>query len=309
MKKIPHISTLQTTGVILVCLFHSLVGEAEGSFLYSWIHLFVIPLFVYLSGYLFSYTNQELKNPRVFLVRKTKRLLVPYWLISSLAFIPKSLLSSLAIRPVPLTWTAYFRMLLYPFDNVIIYYWFIPTLFVILLVAYGFFRFAPNVLRQPLPVLTALVILHFFNPLRGIMFINLEGVVEHLIFFGLGYYSCSVRLHDMIEGNKYWLAGLSLAVTIICVRYSDTQLTDFIGTLCGIIMCVTAALLYHAKNYSFLQHMEGAYYTIYLLSWFPQVFSYHILNHFFDVPLIITILLSWISGVYVPLVIHRLFKL
>lgn len=48
-------------------------------------------------------------------------MLVPYFTISSIVFLPKVMLSGLASRHVELSWGGYFHQLLYPGDNVIIF--------------------------------------------------------------------------------------------------------------------------------------------------------------------------------------------
>ena len=103
-----------------------------------------MPLWGFLSGYLLRYTAPPapqgvcpLAEIRFggkggFLDKKVRRLLVPYLLISTLVFLPKVWLSHWAVKPVALSWEAYFEMLLVPARNVIVYYWFLPTIFILL---------------------------------------------------------------------------------------------------------------------------------------------------------------------------------
>lgn len=62
-------------------------------------------------------------------MEKVKRLLIPYWVISTIAFVPKVLLSRYAMRPLDFSYENYVHMLIYPSDNVIVFFWFLPTLF------------------------------------------------------------------------------------------------------------------------------------------------------------------------------------
>ncbi len=299
---------LQTFGVILVCVFHSLVEDFEDNFLYRWIHIFVIPLFFSLSGYLFNYTHQQDRTPLPFFLRKAKRLLLPYFLISTFVFVPKVLLSSLALRPVSFSWSEYFHMLLWPYDNVIVYYWFIPTLFLVLLLAYVAFHWLPKAFAHPIPVLIALVCLHIFNPLDGILFLNLGGVAENLLFFFIGYYSYSYSIPSYLTRRYTLVSLLALSLSIRLTFGWGNHTVEMMGAIVGIIMSAALGTAYLQRNCSFLRHLEGAYFTIYLLSWFPQVFSYHFLHKVCHIPLTVTVLLSIVLGIYIPLGIHRLLE-
>ena len=134
------ISFLQVFGILLVVIGHSFYGASKDNFIITWIYSFHMPLFMFISGYLFAYT-MKLKGKSLytmsweecgkFIVKKIRRLMIPYVAISSLAFFPKALMSTFASRPVEVSFSGYLEMLAYPWDNVIIFFWFLPTLFLI----------------------------------------------------------------------------------------------------------------------------------------------------------------------------------
>jgi len=133
------ITSLQAFGIILVVLGHALQIDSAFSnrlLLEGIIYSFHMPLFVFISGYLLKYTSVSFSsiNIRQFIEKRIQRLLIPYIIISSIVFIPKALLSQYAVRPVKLSFASYFHMLLYPDDNVIRFFWFLPTLFIIMIV-------------------------------------------------------------------------------------------------------------------------------------------------------------------------------
>lgn len=134
------ISFLQVFGILLVVIGHSRYGAPVDPWWFTWIYSFHMPLFMFISGYLLRYgcekKNMSLfamswQERKFFLWKKVKRLLIPYWAISSLAFVPKVLMSRFAARPMEFSFGEYIRMLIYPWDNVIIFFWFLPTLFLI----------------------------------------------------------------------------------------------------------------------------------------------------------------------------------
>jgi fucose 4-O-acetylase-like acetyltransferase len=95
------ISFMQTFGIILVVLGHStyqLMQAGHTPAIYKWIYTFHMPLFFFISGYLLRYSNdrkgRQLSDmPALgkdgFITKKIKRLLIPYFVISSLVFLPQ----------------------------------------------------------------------------------------------------------------------------------------------------------------------------------------------------------------------------
>ena len=194
----PIISFLQAFGILLVVMGHSTYGAPETPAWNVCMHTFRMPLFMFLSGFLLRYSyearNKSLSDTPLygsngFIWKKVKRLLVPYVVISSLAFLPKSLLNQYASRPVDVSFPEYVQMLFYPWDNVIVFFWFLPTLFLIfMLVIYGA-RWLRGLDRPLFHVLLmgAALGLNLFNPLEEVGFLNLSGVVSYFLYFYAGY--------------------------------------------------------------------------------------------------------------------------
>lgn len=136
------ISFLQTFGIILVVLGHT---EKTGTsfFIRDLIYSFHMPLFIFISGYLLKFTTEEKIGDiqlNTFVIKKFKRLIIPYLLISSLAYVPKYLLGKFALRPLELSLKDYILNMLYPWDNPIIFFWFLPTIFLIMLLTIVLYR-------------------------------------------------------------------------------------------------------------------------------------------------------------------------
>lgn len=146
---------LQAWGILLVVLGHCDYGALQRPAWAVWIYSFHMPLFMFISGYLLCYGCEkrglsfvQMVCHRDFLWKKVRRLLVPYFLISTLAFLPKVLLSRFAMRSIDFSLCSYVHMLAYPSDNVILFFWFLPTLFLIfsiLCVGGGFAKVADSV--------------------------------------------------------------------------------------------------------------------------------------------------------------------
>lgn len=131
MRRLKSITTLQSFAIFLVVLGHSLpVQNTSGSrptvaeWIFHFVYSFHIQLFIFISGFLFIYTNLERKIVYAqYLVSKIKRLLLPYMVISTFAFVIKSGLPQHAIRPISPTFVDYVKGVTFPNHNPIIYFW------------------------------------------------------------------------------------------------------------------------------------------------------------------------------------------
>ena len=102
---------------------------------------------------------------------------------------------------------------MYPWDNVIIFFWFLPTLFIIfLIVSYG-----ARGLRKldkavwHIVALLALALLHIFNSLEGIMLLNLQGVT-HRPKSGTAFVRKASQSQKVHAGQTLFKANLTPAL-------------------------------------------------------------------------------------------------
>ena len=312
------ISFLQVFGILLVVVGHSNYGAPETPLWHTWIYSFHMPLFMFISGFLLRYgierkqttlTDTPLYGNKGFIWKKVKRLLIPYVVISTLAFFPKALLSRFAARSLEISWDAYIKMLVYPWDNVIIFFWFLPTLFIIFLIVMYGARMLQK-LDKPMfhgILLILLALLHVFNPLEGIMLLNLQGVVAYLFYFCLGYYGCQYHIAQRLEGKRVvpgiCLSGL-LSILFVTVIPPFTG-KDILMALNGIALSILLGNLYVRRQWRFFHHLFGASYATYLFSWFPQVASQQILLGITHAPWQVGSLLAMVTGTYIPWLIYK----
>lgn len=313
MQKNLLISFLQIFGILLVVIGHSLY-QHEDCFLHEWIYSFHMPLFMFISGYLFKYglnkkaislSDIHLCGGNGFVVKKIKRLLVPYIVISTFAFFPKVLLSGFAARPIDASWESWGRMLVYPWDNAIIFFWFLPTLFLIFMIVVIGGRLIKKIhLKLPVEfLLLVLLLLHLFNPCRSFELFNLSGVVSYLFYFALGCYCCVCKWTYMPSASKTVLVTFGLSIVFILLP--DFFGKDVLMAINGILLSISLGKIYVANNYKFFHHLFGASYVIYLLSWFPQVLSQQVFLGITHVYWMIGSGLAIVTGVYIPLLMYR----
>jgi len=124
-----YVAKLQSFGIFLVVLGHGNpftsadITPAYLNWLHSIIYSFHMPLFMFISGLLFFYTNKNREfEYGKFILKKVRRLLVPYLIISTCAFFPKSLLQGFAQRSVDVSVEGYLMSLVYPSENPIIFF-------------------------------------------------------------------------------------------------------------------------------------------------------------------------------------------
>lgn len=296
---------LQTFGILLVVLGHS--GE-NIPYLTKWIYSFHMPLFIFISGYLLDYTSKngiENINYIIFIKKKIKRLLIPYVVISSLAYIPKYLLGKFALRPLDLNIKSYIHGFLYPWDNPIIFFWFLPTLFFIMLITIFLIKSLKNNIN--LILMISLFVSLFSKKFIDVSFLNINGILNYLFFFILGivYNRKEIMIDKKIESRISFLF-FSIVLLINCIldyKVSSQSLYILIA-ISGIIFSILLGKIYLKRDYKFLNHLFGKSFSIYLLSWFPQVFVRILGFQILKQEWYVVLPFSFILGVYIPVIIN-----
>lgn len=200
MKKIlnKEICFLQTIGIILVVLGHS--GK-HIPYLSKWIYSFHMPLFMFISGYLFNY---NIGGYKAFFIKKTKRLLIPYFVISTVAYIPKYLLGHFAIRPVAFSFKEYLNIFLYPENNPIIFFWFLPTLFFIMLIFLILLRWLKSKNVFYILLTGGFILAVISKKYTHIKLFAISIVLYYFIFFifGIFYHKYQVSICSFLKLNE-----------------------------------------------------------------------------------------------------------
>lgn len=315
------ISFLQGFGIMLVVLGHSFQTYPSSPFIKQWIYGFHMPLFMFISGYLFQYTTLK-KNISISNIpilgknglawKKCKRLLIPYILISSLAFLPKSLLSQFADRPINISFESWIHMLIYPWDNVIIFFWFLPTLYIIFIIVICIYKLLYFIHKDSLLNLSILFIFficHLLDLGKQISLFNIHGVFQYLLYFWTGFMYCQYqkKVDQILHIKQRYFIFITFILSIILTLRKE-QTPDFIIAYIGICFSISLGYLYCKKEYRFLSHLSSASYIIYLFSWFPQSATQQIISHYFVLDKIINTILAFITGLYIPYSIYYLWN-
>lgn len=314
-KTINSITKLQSIGILLIVIIHGMPHRSNlhDPVTVEWIRRFIpsfaMPLFVFLSGYLFIMTNL---NRNIvyskFVLAKLKRLIVPYLMLSTVGYIIKLAMPQHALRSITPGITGFIRNLLYPWTNPIILFWFIPTLFLIFLIAPLFKKIVS--LGNITIALAVLVVLYFLNvyvPIK-VSFMNITGVLFYILYFYLGIL-VSYYFKDHFRKLDSWyivLFTLALLVLANCVTFTFAERHfDVLVALIGIAAAISLAHFIDKHKPTLFKSFDGYYYQIFLLSWFPQV-SVRLLYQMKIINYGITIILMILTGLYIPVLITKI---
>lgn len=298
------ISFLHCFGIVFIVIWHA--QAIKGSVgLMDWIYSFVLPILFFASGYLF--------NEKDFWKKKTRRILVPYFLFSTLIFFPKVLLSRFALRSVELSWESYFyQLVLNPTENVNITLWFLPSLFLVMLLFMllhkTFFILNCTSLRWLLIVLYSIfAIVVYGMTSENEMFISRTVLYSSVFIFGhevqrMGWLTAPFT-------NDWIMALVGLLATSLVVFVPDNRSWPyFLFMICGIAMSIAFASLYERYQLHFLDHLFGTNMTIYLYHWFVQSFVIAVWRQVGEPSSSAFIMLfqgiAIIGGVYLPWLLH-----
>lgn len=184
---------------------------------------------------------------------------------------------------------------------------FLPTLFIIfLIVVYSAKLLAKLRITVPWGILLLLMLcLHLFNPLRGFELLNIGGVINYLLYFGLGYYCCRNHLEQYFQRSPVVLFAGTFVLSLVLPFLPKFFAQDVLMAINGIAMSICLGHLYVRTDSTFLAHLYGSSYAIYLFSWFPQVAFQQVLMKLTGAPWPVTSALALIGGIYIPWLIYR----
>lgn len=310
-ERIGFVSYLQTIGIILVVVGHSFheypIDHGHSLLAYRLIYSFHMPLFVFISGYLLAYSTfirDKRKRIKEFIVEKSRRLLVPYFVLGAITFIPRALMSGMADSTIELSWGSFAESLIYSDKLSVVFFWFLPAIFIILNIAHIAIK-ATNYVNTPTFYLIAIVAGLVLNlaDIGNIFLFSLSDALSLLIYFILGMAYCTYqkRIDSAIKIDNCSVA-IGCGLLWLLLYYLEMPL---LCAIMGIVMSVGLSKIMANANFGLIKHLDGASYMIFLLSWYPSVAAQQILHHFTDFDWWIYTILSIIVSIYIPWGVFR----
>ena len=212
MKKLYDVVVLRSLAIIMVVAFHAYGMMYWGHFpnmtneykeIYYNINQYVVnfrmPLFIFISGYLFSFLEREKNKYPTFLAlfqNKFKRLIIPYLIFATIYMLTTGMGFDLKVL----------------ISGSCGHLWFITMLFWCFMCA-RLFRLVPwsrNLYYQIVVLLISFIVL--FLDVTEISFMGVQGLPRWFFWFYLGYVISPYRsqLFDYLSKRKIWLVIFAL---------------------------------------------------------------------------------------------------
>ena len=307
-KRIEWLSVLQGFSMLLVVIGHVSLTNVPGdpstpiaTGIERVIYTFHMPLFIFISGWLYYYTCIGRGKPyRDMLVSKVKHLAIPFFAFTFIAMVLKSAFPQLMHRVVDMeeiiNTFVFFR------SNPLGEMWFVIVLFELMLM-YPVYKFVTrNSLSAIIGLGGAILISKLFPE---ISYFNLGRVAYMLPFFVAGILCSRFEWHRFM--SKWWflltMAGLFVICNIMRVLPESMKAeTAFVGTIFAMSLCLivgkyTPKLFSSFRDYTFQIFLMGIFFQM-AIRWTYVRLG----NELLFVPLWI---LSVLIGVYVPTLIAR----
>lgn len=230
--------------------------------------------------------------------------------LTAVTFVPRALLSFAADDQIQLTFKSFFLGFIHIDYLPIPYFWFLHVSFILLCLSFTVL-YIGNKLRidSGITILILLVLLLFyaFSDLPASNYFSLKKIKQLGFFFILG--GGYAIYYDYIDGRvpwtKPWFLAINMILWVLSFIFFEKTPAVYLSSLTGIMSFVCIAKIIESKKWGFLDHLKGANYLIFLLSWYCNVFSQQVLAHYFILPWWIHTLLSLVAGVYVPWLGYR----
>ncbi len=315
------VAYMQVIGIILVVVGHSLHEYPDGAngcltLAYRMIYSFHMPLFIFVSGFLLYFTTfaRGVTKPwRHFAWGKFMRLMLPYLTLSLVTFVPRTRLSGMADDAIPLSLDSLGRSLLYSDHLVIPYFWYLQVCFLLLIATYGILLIGHRLRTPHTPLLITLILVYAtmrWWPVRFTSFWGMDMLPNMALFFalGIGY----AAWHAPVDRIVSWSNPLTLCLAVLLwgALFFLTEGTDLfiLCALAGIAACTSLSRIIEKREWRMLDHLTGANYIIFLLSWYCNVAAQQVLHHYTDLPWWVYSLLSIFAGLYIPWLFYRLLQ-
>ncbi|MDE6409585.1 MAG: acyltransferase family protein [Muribaculaceae bacterium] len=313
------IGYLQVIGIILVVLGHSFHEYPDAHHGYSllvvrMIYSFHMPLFIFISGFLLYYVGflgkERKQTPGIYIYQKIKRLIIPYIVLTTVTFLPRASLSMMADDKLHTDLATFLRSFFYGNSLVIPFFWFLQASFILLIVCYSILYISHRTCNGEKGGIITLLIISialYFLPLQVSTFWSFNKICALGIYFVIGI--CYGYGYERIDRIVPWNSVIFLIIMgcIWAVSFYFTENTGWVWicAMAGIMMCISFAKLLVRYKFTFLDHLIGANYIIFLLSWYFNICMQQVLHHFTNYYWWVYTLLSLFFGIYVPYIFYR----
>lgn len=285
--------------MLLVVLGHIGVNDNFGSsYLFKWIYAFHMPLFFWISGFLFNGGSCF----RKFLSKKAKRLLVPLVVLTSIVYYPKVLLSDFAVRRADGSFFGFISSFIYPETNPIQLLWFLNVLFGTYVLAW----IIDNVIKSKSTgwLLGGALTLGLYYILPDVKILGISKILYHFPFFAIGVLSRKYYEPLLPTLRKYNtpILVLSFIALSFIVNFSVCR---YFPALIGIIFSISIIGYITMQNIPFFPQLRPYTFSIYLLQWFPLVAVRILFYNMLGWNIYLCYVMMFFAGLLIPVMICK----
>jgi exopolysaccharide production protein ExoZ len=312
---LPEINIARGMAIILVVAGHSFpdsdYGVFHGNQLYVFIHAIItafhMPLFFFLSGFVFrrKFESMITFRDRFKVVgNKLKRLMIPYVVLALVTLALKEVFSSYAYHKFDVNdiWKIFIGKT--PNGGL----WFLWALFVITLIFLFFNKIKSYML------VGVFWILYLFQNNELVVSLRLNPIFTYGIYFAIGILFAQnyFMIAPFIKSRKKMLLSLTW-ITFLLVFTGNYYILynlalNFMIDLLGIFACLITAICICSRNnkiYAGISVLGTYSYDIYLLSYFVQIPIRVIFYLIIGIQYEICVLLMFVLGILVPIIISK----
>jgi len=312
MTRLVSIDIAKAICITLVVIGHYLPDNSPNWYvtLNDIIYQFHMPLFMFVSGYLYLATRKPVKYKN-FIWKKFQRLMIPYFFVSIIIITIKLLTEGGLSVQNPVTYSAFYEMFYLPVAG--FFLWFVFVLFLIFLIV-PFFN-----TRKHLPILFLLSLVLYILPVPFPKIFCLAQFKVNFLYFALGcvFYEW-INIRRFVDKIHFLFVLCLFACIYILKTHIDTVVIKKIVEPCisflGIIFVLNLSKYIEQKmNFmkNVLLNISMCSFTIYLFHTTFEGFAkaiilklpLSVMNEFIFV-LIASIVIS--VGIIVPVILHNI---
>ncbi len=311
-KKINRILILQSWAILWVVIghapllpIHEMPQPVYVSLLYDIAYSFHMPLFIFISGYLFRMTRIERHMPyREMILEKLRRLGIPFVVFTIIAMAVKSAFSADMARPATFSVGEFVNAIIFPGSGPLSELWFVATLM-------WYFALRPlwEILdSKPVATIIVLTILFYMPEFTENNLLCYQQVIHYAIFFYLGTIARSKKISGT-PSLRYIAAICTTAIVYpIFVGGGISAALEIIVPVLGIFVSIILAIAADKYTPQIMSSFRDYSYQIYLMGIFVQIAIKMLYKHGIIPHYGIGYVLCITCGIYIPVLVSMAIK-